>query len=66
MEQEVKRQAGWKSKGMAKHYMKEWEVMCASVVGRAAPQIASAMEYERLNMMIGFCRAFAPRKQGRA
>ena len=32
---EVMRQAGWKSKGMAKHYMKEWEVMCAWSVGVA-------------------------------
>ena len=60
------RQAGWKSKGMARHYIKEWEVMCASVIGKAPPQIPSAIEYERLNMMIGLCRAFAPRELGGA
>ena len=55
---EVMRQACWTSKGMARYYMKEWQVLCASVAGEALPKLATALEYEKLNSMLGFCKAF--------
>ena len=55
---EVMRKAGWSSKGMAAYYMKEWQVMCMSVERAVVPPLSSALEYERLNAMVGFCRAF--------
>lgn len=55
---DVMRQACWTSKGMARYYMKEWQVLCASVAGEALPKLATALEYERLNSMLGFCKAF--------
>lgn len=55
---EVMRQAGWTSASMAKYYVKEWQVMCASVAGATPPRLATAVEYERMNNMVGFCRAF--------
>ena len=36
-------------------------VLCASVAGETLPKLATALlEYEKLNSMLGFCRAFWP------
>ena len=50
--------AYWKSPRMAKYYMKEWQVLCASVAGAEPPQGASPLDYARMNQMVGFCAAF--------
>jgi len=55
----VMQQADWASKGMASHYMKIWEVMCASVAGESPQAELSARDYEAMNDMIGFCKAFS-------
>ena len=54
----VMKLAYWKSPRMAKHYMKEWQVLCASVAGAEPPQGAEPLDYVRMNQMIGFCTAF--------
>ena len=54
--------AYWKSPKMANHYMKEWQVMCASVAGAKPPQGTGPLDYARMNQMIGFCTAFPGRK----
>ena len=54
----VMKLAYWKSPKMAKHYMKEWQVMCASVAGAEPPQGTEPLDYVRMNQMIGFCAAF--------
>jgi hypothetical protein len=51
--------AYWKSPRMAKHYMKEWQVLCVSVAGAEPPQAGTGpLDYVRMNQMIGFCTAF--------
>jgi len=54
----VMKLAYWKSPKMAKHYMKEWQVLCASVAGAETPHGAEPLDYVRMNQMIGFCAAF--------
>jgi len=54
--------AYWKSPKMAKYYMKEWQVLCASVAGAEPPQGAGPLDYARMNQMVGFCVAFPCRK----
>jgi hypothetical protein len=54
--------AYWKSPTMAKYYMKEWQVLCASVAGADPPQGTSPLDYARMNKMVGFCVAFPDRK----
>ena len=47
---------------MAKYYMKEWQVLCASVAGAEPPQGTGPLDYARMNKMVGFCVAFPDRK----
>jgi len=54
--------AYWKSPKMAKYYMKEWQVLCASVAGAEPPQGTGPLDYARMNEMVGFCVAFPNRK----
>ena len=54
--------AYWKSPKMAKYYMKEWQVMCASVAGAEPPQGTGLLDCARINQMIGFCTAFPGKK----
>jgi hypothetical protein len=54
--------AYWKSPKMAKYYMKEWQVLCASVAGAEPPQGTGPLDYARMNQMEGFCVAFPCRK----
>jgi hypothetical protein len=50
----VMKLAYWKSPKMAKHYMKEWQVLCASVAGAEPPQGTEPLDYVRMNQMIGY------------
>ena len=53
----IMRQACWASKGMATDIISEG-VLCASVAGETLPKLATALEYEMLNSMLGLCKAF--------
>jgi hypothetical protein len=44
------------------YYMKEWQVLCASVAGTEPPQGTGPLDYARMNQMIGFCAAFPDRE----
>jgi hypothetical protein len=54
--------AYWKSPKMAKYYMKEWQVLCASVAGAEPPQGTGPLDYALMNQMVAFCAAFPDRK----
>ena len=45
---------------MAKYYMKEWQVLCASVAGAEPPQGTAPLDYARMNKIVGFCVATLP------
>jgi hypothetical protein len=49
--------AYWKSPKMAKYYMKECQVLCASVAGAEPPRECGPLDYARMNQMVGFCAA---------
>jgi hypothetical protein len=54
--------AYWKSPKMARYYIKEWQVLCASVAGAEPPQGTGPLDYVRMNEMVGFCVAFPDHK----
>jgi hypothetical protein len=58
----VMQRAYWKSPKMAKYYMKEWQVLCASVAGAEPPHGTSPLDYARMNKMVGFCVALPDHK----
>ena len=67
-------QALWKRPSTAKHYLKVWQVMGASVAdgsglpsrGAGAAGPLSAVQYTRMNDLTGFFSAFSPRDGGHA
>jgi hypothetical protein len=53
--------AYWKSPKM--YYMKEWQVICASVARAEPPQGTGPLDYARMNEIVGlFCVAFLDHK----